>query len=181
MSRIGKKLIELPTGVTVTKAGRMLTVNGPKGSLHRTLRPEVDVVIEGNTLAVQAIATSRETSAYWGLTRALVAGMVEGVERGFEKKLEIEGIGYRASLDGETLQLALGFSHPVRVAAPAGIAFRVEKNVITISGIDKELVGDVAARIRHLRVPEPYKGKGIRYAGEIIRRKAGKKAVTAAG
>ena len=179
MSRIGKKPIELPPGVTAAIPGRELTISGPQGTLTRSIRPELEVISEGTTLIVKPRTMSRETPAYWGLTRALIQGMVEGVSRGFEKKLEIEGIGYRATLEGARLQLALGFSHPVNVEAPPGIAFRVEKNVITVSGIDKELVGNVAAYIRSLRPPEPYKGKGIRYAGEVIRRKAGKKAVTA--
>lgn len=181
MSRIGKKPIELPTNVTISKDGSTVTVAGPKGTLHRVIRPEVDVIVEGNQLVVEARSASRKTPAFWGLTRALLAHMVEGVSRGFEKKLELEGIGYRVQLDGDALQLSVGFSHPVRVPPPTGITFRVEKNVITISGIDKELVGDVAAKIRRIRPPEPYKGKGIRYAGEVVRRKAGKKAVAAGG
>lgn len=180
MSRIGKKPIELAPGVTATKEGSVLVVAGPKGTLRRTVRPEIAVAIHGNILVVTPVATSRETPAYWGMTRALIAAMAEGVSRGFEKKLEIAGIGYRAILDGPTLQFALGFSHPVRVEAPEGITFRVEKNVITVSGVDKELVGNVAAHIRKLKPPEPYKGKGIRYLGEVIRRKAGKKAVASA-
>lgn len=177
MSRIGKKPIELPAGVTAAKEESFLVVAGPKGTLRRGIRPEVSVAIEGNILVVTPASTSRATPAYWGMTRALIAAMVEGVSRGFEKKLEIAGIGYRAALDGSALQFALGFSHPVRVEPPEGIAFKVEKNTITVSGIDKELVGNVAAHIRKLKPPEPYKGKGIRYAGEVIRRKAGKKAV----
>lgn len=179
MSRIGRKPIELPAGVTVKQEGNTVLVSGPKGTLSAAFRPEVAVSLRGNAIVVEPAARSRQTRAIWGLTRSLLAGMVEGVSRGFEKKLEIEGVGYRASLDGTTLQLALGFSHPVRIEAPAGIAFRVEKNTVIVSGVDKALVGDVAARIRALRPPEPYKGKGIRYLGEIIRRKAGKKAATA--
>ncbi len=180
MSRIGKKHITLPPGVTAAKDGRVLVITGPKGSLEHIIRPEIDIEIKGNALITRPIIESRSTPKFWGLTRALVAGMVEGVSHGFEKKLEIEGIGYRASMDGSNLTLALGFSHPVKVAAPPGITFRAEKNTITVSGIDKGLVGDTAANIRHLRPPEPYKGKGIRYLGEVIRRKAGKKAVTTA-
>lgn len=179
MSRIGKKPIVLPPSVTVSKENGLVVVRGPKGVLRRAIRPEVDVMVGENSVSVKPIRKSRRTAAYWGLTRALLAGMVEGVSRGFEKKLEVEGIGYRASLDGATLQCALGFSHPVRMTPPPGITFSVEKNVITVSGFDKELVGDVAARIRNLRPPEPYKGKGIHYAGEVIRKKAGKKAVSA--
>lgn len=181
MSRIGKKPIALTSGVSVSSNGRLLQVSGPKGELSLKLRPEVDALLDGNSLVVKPAKDSRRTSAYWGLTRALIAGMVEGVSQGFRKKLEIEGIGYRATLDGGSLELALGFSHPVRVKAPPGIVFKVEKNVITVEGIDKELVGNVAAGIRKLRPPEPYKGKGIRYVGEKIRRKAGKKAVSSGG
>lgn len=180
MSRIGKQPIKLPEGVTVTEADRRVTVAGPKGTLSLLLRPEVGLARDGRSVGVRPILPTKRTAAYWGLTRSLLNRMVEGVSRGFEKKLEIEGIGYRANLDGGTLILALGFSHPVRVDAPSGITFKVEKNVITVSGIDPVLVGDVAARIRRLRPPEPYKGKGIRYAGEVVRRKAGKKAVTSA-
>ncbi len=179
MSRIGKKPIELPRGVTVEQEEGRIVVSGPKGMLSAALHPAVTVSFRDNTIVVAPAVRGRQTPALWGLTRALIAGMVEGVSRGYEKKLEIEGVGYRANLDGTTLELALGFSHPVRVEAPAGVTFRVEKNAVVISGIDKALVGDVAARVRALRPPEPYKGKGIRYSGEIIRRKAGKKAATA--
>lgn len=180
MSRIGKKPIELPSGVSIVQNGREVRVSGPKGSLLRLLRPEVDLVIEPPTVVVRVAQESRKTAAFWGLTRALIARMVEGVSQGFEKKLEIEGIGYRATVEGGELVLIVGFSHPVRVAAPAGIVLGVEKNTITISGIDQELVGDITAKIRHIRPPEPYKGKGIRYVGEVIKRKAGKKAVASA-
>ncbi|MEK7108747.1 MAG: 50S ribosomal protein L6 [Patescibacteria group bacterium] len=178
MSRIGTQPITLPSGVRVEAAGSTVTVIGPEGTLARAIRPEVRVIVLEGSVSVVPAASSRKMPAYWGLTRALIAGMVEGVSRGFEKKLEIEGIGYRAAVDGSNLQLALGFSHPVRLAAPPGISFQVERNTITVSGIDKVLVGDVAARIRNLRPPEPYKGKGIRYRGEVVRRKAGKKAAT---
>ncbi|OHA09556.1 MAG: 50S ribosomal protein L6 [Candidatus Sungbacteria bacterium RIFCSPLOWO2_01_FULL_60_25] len=179
MSRIGKQPIVIPDGVTVHVEGKTVTVAGPNGTLTRTVRPEVAVAVEHGALRVTPASASRKTPAYWGLTRALLAAMVEGVGNGFSRKLEIEGIGYRATMDGQHLQLAVGFSHPVRIAAPSGITFAVEKNAITISGADKGLVGDVAAEIRRIRPPEPYKGKGIRYAGEVIRRKAGKKAATA--
>ena len=193
MSRIGKQPIQLPEGVSVAEAGGTprsesvsllrgrVTVVGPKGTLSLILRPEVGLRIEAKSVRVEPVRTTRKTPAYWGLTRSLLARMAEGVSRGFTRKLEIEGIGYRASLEGASLLLALGFSHPVRVLAPEGIVLSVEKNVITVSGIDPVLVGDVAAGIRRLRPPEPYKGKGIRYAGEIIRRKAGKKAVSTGG
>lgn len=180
MSRIGKQPIVLPSGVSVAVEGQTVRVSGPKGSLTRVIRPELAVRVDGATVTLTPVRSTRKTAAYWGLSRALIAAMVAGTHRGFEKRLEIEGIGYRASLDGSDLELAVGYSHPVRVAAPEGIAFRVERNVITVSGIDQELVGDVAARIRKVKPPEPYKGKGIRYQGEVIRRKAGKKAVSTA-
>jgi len=179
MSRIGQKPIFLPSGVTAALADGRIRVSGPRGTLERAFRPELEVELSAGTIIVRPQARTRKTAAFWGLTRALIAGMVEGVSRGFEKRLEIEGIGYRAGLEGTGMVLALGYSHPIRVAAPPGITFRVEKNAIIISGLDKERVGDTAARIRALRPPEPYKGKGIRYAGEVVRRKAGKKAATA--
>ena len=178
MSRIGTKPIALPPGVTANITPGGVTIAGPKGSLSFKLHPEVSVGQGGQALVVKPARASRKAAALWGTTRAVLARMVEGVARGFEKKLELEGVGYRVTLDGATLVLAVGFSHPVRVNPPPGIAFAVEKNAITIAGIDPVLVGDVAARIRAIRPPEPYKGKGIRYAGEIIRRKVGKKAVT---
>lgn len=181
MSRIGKKPIELTAGVSASLKGRQLEVSGPKGKLSLQLRPEVDAAIGKDAILIKPARDSRKTYAYWGLTRALVSAMVEGASRGFQKKLEIEGIGYRASVDGNILQLALGFSHPVKVKAPEGVTFKVEKNTIIIEGANKELVGNVAAGIRKLRPPEPYKGKGIRYVGERIRRKAGKKAVSSGG
>lgn len=181
MSRIGKQPIPLPDGVRMTDADGRVTITGPQGTLSLTLRPEVQVTVDGGAIHVRPVRETRKTAAYWGLTRALLARMVEGVSRGFEKKLEIEGIGYRATLDGPSLVLALGFSHPVRVLPPEGISFKVEKNTILIAGVDPVLVGDTAASIRRLRPPEPYKGKGIRYTGEIVRRKAGKKAVSTGG
>jgi len=180
MSRIGKQPIVLPPGVTAIVNGQGVEISGPKGTLWRSIRPEIAVRVEGSVVSVVPQRPSRKSAAYWGLTRALLAAMVEGVSRGFEKQLEIEGIGYRASLDGPVLQLAVGYSHPVRISAPRGITFGVDKNVITVSGFDKELVGNVAAHIRKVRPPEPYKGKGIRYHGEVIRRKAGKKAASSA-
>ena len=181
MSRIGKQPIVLPEGVTAKAEGAVITVTGPKGTSSLTVRPEVAVRVDGHSMVLAPVGQTRKTPAFWGLSRALLAGMVEGVSRGFEKRLEIEGIGYRASLEGTRLVLTLGFSHPVAVEAPPGINLSVEKNAVLISGIDKALVGDVAAKIRSLRPPEPFKGKGIRYAGEVVRRKAGKKAVTAGG
>lgn len=181
MSRIGKKPIIILKGVTVTKNGSLLTVKGEKGELTRTLISEIAVEIAEGVLTVIPSGTSRKTPALWGLYRALIQNMIDGVAKGFEKRLEIEGVGYRVALEGSNLTFALGFSHPVKFAAPAGITFTVEKNAIMIRGVDKELVGETAAKIRNLKPPEPYKGKGIRYAGEVIRRKAGKKATAAGG
>ena len=180
MSRIGKKPIALPEGVTVNVADGFLIVKGPKGELNKKIVPGTLIEVKDATVFVGSSKEGKKSSALWGLSRSLIANAVLGVTSGFEKKLEIEGIGFRASLDGNGLTLLLGFSHPVRVEAPSGINFKVEKNVITISGIDKELVGQVAAKIRSLKKPEPYKGKGIRYQGEIIRRKVGKKATATA-
>lgn len=180
MSRIGKKPIIIPQGVTVDVAGNAVSVKGPKGEAVRKLHPDIKAEIKDGEILVAPARNSKKSPALWGLFRSLVANTVEGVSSGFEKKLEFEGIGYRVNVDGSHLVLSLGFSHPVRFAIPQGTKIVVEKNVITVSGIDKELVGETAARIRNLKPPEPYKGKGIRYRGEIIRRKAGKKAVAAA-
>lgn len=177
MSRVGKKPIPVPSAVRVTLADRIVTVAGPKGTLTRELPPEVGLVIGDGHVTVVSEGVSRRAPALWGLARSLVANMVVGVTAGFEKKLEFEGVGYRAASEGSTLVLSLGFSHPVRFPAPEGIALKVEKQTITVSGADKEAVGMTAAAIRNLKRPEPYKGKGIRYQGEVIRRKAGKKAV----
>ncbi|MBV9119184.1 MAG: 50S ribosomal protein L6 [Chloroflexi bacterium] len=180
MSRIGKMPVTVPSGVTVDVSGQQLSVEGPKGTLNLALAPEVDLVRNNGTITVQPKDESNRTRALWGLTRTLVNNMVTGVSNGFEKTLEIEGVGYRAQMQGNNLVLALGFSHPVEVAPEQGIAFRVEPAApgrvarIVVSGADKQRVGEVAARIRLLRPPEPYKGKGLRYMGEYIRRKAGK-------
>lgn len=177
MSRIGKQPIPVEPGVTVEVKDNLITVKGPKGELSRELHPDIGVEIGEKEIIVTPRRQSKKAPALWGLSRAILANMLEGVSSGFEKKLEFEGVGYRASLEGGVLLMQLGFSHPVRFAAPEGISFSVEKNSIKVSGIDKELVGNTAASIRSLRPPEPYKGKGIRYSGEVIRRKAGKKAV----
>ena len=182
MSRIGKKNIAVPSGVTAQVAGDRVSVKGPKGELSLMVHPDMNVEVNnGLVTVVPSKNASKKAPGIWGLTRTLVANMVAGVMNGFEKVLEFEGIGYRVNLEGSTLVMQLGFSHPVRFEAPKGITFAVVKNTITISGIDKELVGEVAARIRALKKPEPYKGKGIHYRGEVIRRKAGKKAVASGG
>jgi large subunit ribosomal protein L6 len=175
MSRIGKRPIPVPDKVTVTIEGQTVTVKGPKGELSRTLPPEVEVLLDGETVIVNRRNESRPARQRHGLCRTLVANMVEGVSQGFIKKLEIQGVGYRAAVQGKILNLAMGYSHPVNIDPPEGISFLVEGTTnVTVSGIDKEVVGNTAARIRAVRPPEPYKGKGIRYAGEIVRRKVGK-------
>ncbi len=176
MSRIGRKPIPIPQGVEVKINGLTVTVKGPKGELTRTFPEGVTVAVQDGQIVVTRISDDRRHRAFHGLTRALLANMVEGVTKGFEKKLEIEGVGYKAELQGKELVLWVGYSHPVRIQPLPGISFVVDKSgrEITVQGIDKELVGEMAARIRRVHPPEPYKGKGIRYAGEQIRRKQGK-------
>jgi large subunit ribosomal protein L6 len=175
MSRIGKSPVELPGGVKVEIQGTRIKVTGKKGTLERSLRPEIEVEQQGSQLVFKPKGGGRQVSAYWGLTRTLVSNMVTGVDKGFEKMLSVEGVGYRAAVEGAKLTLNVGFSIPVEFKLPEGIAAAVDKsNNITISGISKEQVGQTAATIRAIRKPEPYKGKGIRYAGEHIVRKAGK-------
>ena len=175
MSRIGKKPISIPAGVDVTIDGSHVAVKGPRGSLERDLHADMRVVVEDGEVRVERPSDERLHRALHGLTRTLVANMVEGVTNGYEKRLEIVGVGYRAVLKDADIELALGFSHPVDVPAPPGIEFEVPApNRIVIRGIDKQLVGQVAANIRKIRKPEPYKGKGVRYAGERVLRKAGK-------
>ncbi|MBI3240763.1 MAG: 50S ribosomal protein L6 [Chloroflexi bacterium] len=176
MSRIGRKPVSVPKGVTVTVNGNEVKVKGPKGELTRVFRDEVAVKQEGDSLHVERSGDERQTRALHGLTRALLSNMVVGVSAGFNKVLQIEGVGYRAEMKGKDLVMALGYSHPVVVTPPAGITFSVDEKArtITIAGADKEQVGQVTADIRKWRKPEPYKGKGLRYLGEQIRRKAGK-------
>jgi len=177
MSRIGKKPISLPPGVSFARENGGFRVSGPKGTLTIKLPYGVDVVEESNNLLVKCVTTDRKGSAYQGLSRTLIANMVEGVSKGFEKALEIVGVGYRAEVAGQVLKLTLGYSHPIEYRIPEGISIRVDKQVnIVVSGIDKELVGRVAAEIRAFKKPEPYKGKGVKYAGEKILRKVGKSA-----
>jgi large subunit ribosomal protein L6 len=182
MSKIGKKPIALPSGVQVTLEASTLTVKGPKGTLSRSIPADVVIAVEGQTVTVGigSDSPSRAQSAQWGLWRALLSNMITGVSTGWERTLEFQGVGYKAALKGKDLELALGYSHPITVEAPEGITFAVEKTSIKVIGIDKELVGHVAALIRSKRLPEPYKGSGIRYSDEVIKRKAGKKAATAA-
>jgi large subunit ribosomal protein L6 len=177
MSRIGKLPIPLPAGVTVRVEGTHVLVEGPKGKLERTLRPEVTVVVEDNIVRVEPNGDPEEkrVRAQWGLSRTLVANMVQGVSGGFQKSLELSGVGYRAAKQGTDLVLTVGFSHPVRVAPGPGLEIDVPNpTTVVVKGYDKEGVGALAAKIRSVRPPEPYKGKGIRYAGERIRRKVGK-------
>ena len=177
MSRIGKKPIEVPEGVTVSVAPGRVTVNGPKGELEQAVSPAMKVEQTNGTLTVERPTDRGEHRALHGLTRSLIANMVEGVTNGFEKRLEIQGVGYRARLQGKALELALGYSHPVSIAAPEGSEFEVpQPTEVVVRGIDKQQVGEIAAQIRKQRPPEPYKGKGIRYAGEYVRRKVGKRA-----
>ena len=175
MSRIGKRPIAIPNKVTVEIKGQHVAVKGPKGSLERVLPPEVKVEKDGETLQVMRQDDSRTARERHGLSRTLVSNMVEGVSKGFEKRLQIQGVGYRAQAQGSKLTLNVGYSKPVEMTMPEGIQVAVEKNTeVTVSGINKEVVGNVAAQVRAVRPPEPYKGKGIRYLGEFVRRKAGK-------
>jgi large subunit ribosomal protein L6 len=167
--------ITIPSSVEVTLDGSRVAVKGPKGELERVISPELRVVQEDGTLRVERPGDDKRSRELHGLTRTLLANMVTGVTEGYRKSLEITGVGYRAQLVGQKLQLNLGYSHPVEIDPPAGVSFEVENPVrLAVVGIDKELVGHVAARVRSTRKPEPYKGKGVRYAGEVIRRKAGK-------
>jgi large subunit ribosomal protein L6 len=175
MSRVGKKPIPVPGKTKITYKDRVVTVQGEKGSLTRTIHSNMDLEVEKDVIKVTMQQDTKSNRALQGLTRSLVANMVIGVEKGFERALEINGIGYRASLSGNTIILNLGFSHPINFELPDGIAAKVDKkNTITLSGINKELLGQTAASIRSLRPPEPYKGKGIKYAEEYVQRKAGK-------
>lgn len=177
MSRIGKQPVSLPSGVTCATQERAVVVKGPKGELSIDLRPEVDIEIEGQQLVVSTSGKggARQARAYHGLTRALIANMVEGVSKGFEKKLEIQGVGWNAQAQGSKVMLNIGFSHPVHIEMPKGVTAETPNNTtIILRGADKQAVGQIAAVIRKIRPPEPYKGKGIRYAGEFVRRKSGK-------
>jgi large subunit ribosomal protein L6 len=181
MSRIGRQPIEVPGGVDVSIDGTHVSVKGPRGTLERSLHPEMKLVQEDGTIRVERPSDEAMHRSLHGLTRTLVANMVEGVTKGYEKRLEIVGVGYRASLRGQDLEIAAGFSHPVIVQRPEGVEFEVPQPTrITVRGNDKQAVGEIAAKIRKVRPPEPYKGKGIRYEGEHVRKKAGKAAKTSA-
>ena len=175
MSRVGRMPIDIPAGVTATLDGQVITVKGPKGELTRTLHPDMKVTVQDNVITVERPNDEKNNRARHGLTRALIANMVKGVTEGFKKELEIVGVGYRAQMKGKKLALTLGFSHPLELDAPEGITVECPSATqIVISGVNNEHVGEFAAKIRGYRLPEPYKGKGIRYVGEHVRRKAGK-------
>ena len=177
MSRIGRQPIEIPDGVEIDVRPGAVSVKGPKGELEQNLSREMTVAIDDGTLTVSRPTDRGDHRALHGLTRSLIANMVQGVTDGFERRLEIQGVGYRANLKGKNLEMALGYSHPVSIEAPQGIEFEVpQPTEVVVRGIDKQLVGETAARIRKSRPPEPYKGKGVRYQGEHVARKVGKRA-----
>ena len=176
MSRIGRKPITVPAGVNVELTGRHVKVSGSKGTLELDLMADINVELDGATITLTKAVENADTQASYGLMRTLIDNMVVGVSKGFERKLEINGVGFRASVAGNTVNLSLGFSHPVAFVLPQGVEAKVEKNVITLSGYDKQVVGQAAANLRALKKPEPYKGKGIKYVEERIKRKAGKTA-----
>ena len=179
MSRIGKKPIEIPDGVKIRRDGSLVIVEGPRGTLSRGIPEGVEVILEGNVILVNTRSDDRRGRSLHGLVRTLVANMVTGVSKGFEKSLEIVGVGYRGEVKGDMLVLLIGYSDPVKYKIPEGITVKVDKQInVVVSGMDKELVGRVASEIRDLKKPEPYKGKGIRYAGEYVRKKVGKSAGT---
>lgn len=177
MSRIGKKIITLPEKTEVKVSGDAISVKGPSGELSRVLHPAVEVKIEGNELSVHLKKSSADSKALWGTYASHINNMVMGVNKPFEKKLILEGIGFKSDVSGSKITMALGFSHPVVVEIPETLKVSAEKNVISISGADKEAVGQFAAKLRSLKKPEPYKGKGMRYSDEVVRRKQGKKLV----
>jgi len=181
MSRIGRVPIIIPEGVTVEQDAQTLKAKGSKGELTLEIHPKIKIEIKDKEITVSMKNNDKLARSLYGLSQRLVSNLVIGVSKGFEKKLEIKGVGYRASQEGKKINLTLGFSHPVVVDLPEGIEGKVQKNIITISGIDKQLVGEVAANIRAYKKPEPYKGKGIRYVGEFVKRKVGKAAKTSGG
>ena len=179
MSRIGKQSVVIPEGVDVKVSGKNISVKGPKGSLNFDFHDDIEVKSSEKEIQVSAKRDTKQSWALWGLTRMLIANMIHGVTKGFEKQLELQGVGYRMAIQGKKLNMALGFSHPVEVDIPEGLEAKIEKNILTILGIDKQKVGQLTASIRAIKKAEPYKGKGFRYVGEIVRKKVGKKAVGA--
>lgn len=177
MSRIGKRIIEIPAGTEVSLADGVMTVKGKLGTLSRTFSTEVDIKIEDGKITFSPKRNSGNVKSLWGTVASHVQNMIEGVNNGYTKKLILEGVGFKSEVKGKTLALALGFSHPVNVEIPEGLTVTAEKNVITVTGTDKEMVGSFAAEVRSLKKPEPYKGKGFRYEDEVIKRKEGKKSV----
>lgn len=181
MSKIGKKTISVPEKIEIKLEGNFISAKGPKGELKKQIPDNLEIKFINKNISIlprtNIDSENKDVSAIWGLTRALVQNMINGVTDGFEKVLEFQGVGYKANIKGDELELVIGYSHPITIKARSGIEFKVNKNTIKVSGIDKELVGKVAAEIRSKRKPEPYKGSGIRYQGEVIKRKAGKKAV----
>ena len=174
MSRIGKKPITVPKGVTVSLKGQEIAVKGPKGELKRAVAPLVKVAVDKSSVTITRESDEGPIRARHGLVRALINNMVEGVTKGFERKLEINGVGFRAEVKGPTLTMALGFSHPVNFSLPKGVTATVDKNIVILAAVDRELLGATAAKVRELRPPEPYKGKGVKYVEEVIKRKVGK-------
>lgn len=179
MSKIGKKPIVIPEGVEVQPKDGLLSFKGKEGSLELRILPFTKIEIKENQISVSLTHKNKQSRANWGTMASLIKNALAGVKEGFSKKLQLEGIGYRVNMEGKNLVLTVGFSHPIKYEPSAGIKVVVEKNIISISGVDKALVGEVAAQIRRIKKPEPYQGKGIRYVGEVVRRKAGKKAATA--
>lgn len=180
MSKIGQQPIDLPSGVTVEFNRPTVIVTGPKGVLKKDIANSVLLEVKKAQVLVSIKKTSKQNQSDWGTTRNLIANMVKGVSEGWQKQLELVGTGYRAEVKGDTIVLTVGYSHPIEITAPADISFKVEKNIITVQGLDKAVVGQIAANIRATRPPEPYKGKGVKYTDEVVRRKAGKAAKTAA-
>lgn len=178
MSRIGKKPVSIPEGVEVKLDANVISVKGPKGTLTFAYSREVQVALENKTFLVTKVDATRKARAIWGTTAKLIANMVNGVTAGFEKQLELNGVGFRMAMSGKKLTMALGFSHPVEMMIPEGLAVKIENNIMTIAGADKQKVGEFAAVVRKLKPVEPYKGKGFRYVGEKVRLKEGKKAAT---
>lgn len=180
MSKIGQLPIQIPSGVTIDITGKTVNVNGPKGKLTITVDDLVTVKQEESNLIISVSKETKFAKSIWGTTRKLIDNMVVGVNKGWAKQLELVGTGYRAEVQGNTLVLTVGYSHPIKIEAPAGVSFKVEKGIITVDGIDRQIIGQISANIRGSRPPEPYKGKGVKYIDEVVRRKAGKAAKTAA-